>query len=188
MATPTKYTFSIANDVGGPVDADFLVLDLPRDGITTPLLRIDTDGDVLDIWFEDVLSGAEEAALDAVIAEHGVEAAQKLRYVAIDQRTFELIDAGYTFEGHQFSLSMAAQSTLLALDMTRNDPSLTYPIEFNTLYDDAEYMLDDATDVHNIFLTALGTYRYHRDAGTALKTAVRNCTTVAAVNAVVDDR
>lgn len=71
----TKYTKSISGDTAtGTVSSDGLVYEIGKNSsITKSLERIDTAGDVCDIWFKDVLSGAEQAALDALVSAHGGE-------------------------------------------------------------------------------------------------------------------
>ena len=113
---------------------------------------------------------------------------QTVRYGEIDTKTGELIGQGFTYQGKVFSFSTSAQANLLGLDLTRNDPALTYPITYNTISDDDTYNVVDATDMHNMFLTALGTKKAHIDSGTALKTQVRNAIDVAAVNLIIDNR
>lgn len=65
----TKYTY--AKDSNITVLADEILADV---GITTALDHIDLDEipgpDTVDVWFVDPISGAEETALDAVVAAH----------------------------------------------------------------------------------------------------------------------
>jgi hypothetical protein len=188
MATPTKYTYSIATDVGGPVDSDFLTTDIPAAGIATELLRIDTDGDVLDIWFADALSGGDQTILTVCVTQYMLEAAKQRRYVEIDARTDELIAQGFTFGGKVFSLASDAQVNIIGLDMAREDPAMTYPVNYGAK-DSGDYLaIPDAATMHGLYLTALGTKRYHLDTGRVLKTTVFETTTVAAALAVVDAR
>ena len=107
---------------------------------------------------------------------------------AIDQRSGELISLGYSFAGEQFSLSANGQTNILALDTTRDDPALTYPIEFNTKDDLGTFSIPDAATLHGMFLTALATKKTHLDSGTLLKDQVRAATTIAEVEAVIDNR
>ncbi len=65
----TKYTYS--KDANISVLADEVLADA---GITTALDHIDliddADPDTVDVWFVDAISGAEQTALDAVVAAH----------------------------------------------------------------------------------------------------------------------
>ena len=65
MPTPTSYTYSIADDFsGGSVNTSKLSAEIRASAIVTALDRIDTAGDVLDVWFRDVLSDGDKTILD----------------------------------------------------------------------------------------------------------------------------
>jgi hypothetical protein len=80
------------------------------------------------------------------------------------------------------------RTNILALDNTRDDPALSYPIKYNTIDDLDSYDVIDATDLHNMYLTALATKKGHVDSGTVLKTSIRNAATKADVDAIIDNR
>jgi hypothetical protein len=111
-----------------------------------------------------------------------------LKNTAIDDRTQEIIKLGYTFATKQFSLSANAQTNILALDNTRDDPALTYPIEYNTIDDADNFMINDSATLHGMYLTALATKKGVVDSGTALKDQVRAAVDEAGVDAVIDNR
>ncbi len=110
------------------------------------------------------------------------------KFVSIDKRTGELIAAGFTFAGKQFSLSTNAQNTFTGLYAIRDEPALSFPVKVNTLDDDGFVELTEPDDVRQFYLTAVSTYRAHLDAGTALKDAVRAATTSAELDAIKDPR
>lgn len=67
----TKYTYSISADFPNTkVASDRLVLEIQSSAIVTALDRIDTAGDVCDIWFKDALSAGDETVLDGLVAAH----------------------------------------------------------------------------------------------------------------------
>jgi hypothetical protein len=70
-------------------------------------------------------------------------------------------------------MSANAQTNILALDHSKDDPAMSYPIEYSTINDDDNYFVQNATDLHNMYLTALGTKKSWVDSGTQLKDAVR---------------
>jgi putative salt-induced outer membrane protein YdiY len=113
---------------------------------------------------------------------------KQLRYNEIDGRTGELISAGYVYATKTFSLSSNAQTNILALDATRDDPAITYPITYTTLDDLDTYDITDATDMHSMYLTALATKKTHLDSGSALKTSIRDAVDRAAVDLIIDNR
>jgi hypothetical protein len=110
------------------------------------------------------------------------------RYTDIDIRTGELISQGFTYATKVFSLSQNAQINILGLDNAKDDPAMVYPIEYNTIDDLDSYNVVDATDVHNMYLTALATKKAHVDSGTALKQQIRDAVDIPAVNAILDNR
>ena len=110
------------------------------------------------------------------------------RFKEIDIRTGELVANGFGYQGLVFSLSQNAQINILGMDTTRNDPAITYPIEYSTIDDLGHYSVVDATDLHNMYLTALGTKKYFVDTGTTLKDAVRAATTDSEVQSIIDNR
>lgn len=65
MPTPTKYTYSISQDFpGSAVDTDNLASEVQASSIVIAYDRIEVVGDVIDIWFKDVLSAADKIVLD----------------------------------------------------------------------------------------------------------------------------
>jgi len=145
--------------------------------------------------FVDTLTGSEVTTLDDTVAAHQLVAAltdakaEKIK--TIDANTGALIGKGFEFpaaSGIMYSLSDAAQRTLIAADQQRSDPTFTYPVIWNSKDDLSEISLADATELHNFVLTAVGTTRAWLDSGTGLKSQVRAATTVAEVEAIVDNR
>jgi len=59
----TKYTFSISQDLSAGLESSTLENEIRDSAIITALDRIDTAGDVLDIWFKDVLSAGDKTIL-----------------------------------------------------------------------------------------------------------------------------
>jgi len=113
---------------------------------------------------------------------------KEARYIMIDNRTGELVSQGFSYAGKVFSLSQNAQINISALDQTRNDPTLTYPITYNTIDDLDTYSVIDATDMHTMYLTALATKKGHIDGGSNLKAQVRAAIDINSINAIIDNR
>ena len=111
-----------------------------------------------------------------------------LRFKEIDERTGELVLNGFSYAGKVFSMSMNAQINIEALNSSRNDPAITYPIEYSTLDDNDNYFVQDATDIHNMYLTALGTKKSYVDSGTVLKDAIRAAINAVEVSQIIDNR
>ena len=124
----TKYTYS--------KDANISVLEdevLADPGITTAVDHIDliddADPDTVDIWFVDPISGAEETALDAVVAAHTNPADSTESYERDDQ---EVGDTAILSTTSSTYVDMAGMS------ITTNhhdDGDLTYHAMFNMSLD-----------------------------------------------------
>jgi hypothetical protein len=108
------------------------------------------------------------------------------RNVLIDQKTSNLIALGYVYKGYTFPLSQNGQINLLGMMEVKD--LLTYPVALNNIEDTAVYNIVDATDLTNLYLTALATKKARLDAGTALKTQVNAAIDEAAVAAIIDNR
>lgn len=184
------YTFTVTR-----LDPALFAADVAT-ALTVAPTRIDTDGDALSVWFTDALSPADEAALGALVAANPLKGAKAAKYGAINARSTALIEAGYAYQGKHLSLGMDAQIQYMGLELAviltsldPNLPQLTYPVLWNVLDDnEAPLSLVDAAAIHALFLTALGTFRYWKDTGTALLAQTRAATTLAEVDAVVDPR
>jgi len=111
---------------------------------------------------------------------------QKLQ--EINNNTDDLIKVGYTYAGLTFSLSEKAQTNILALYSTKDDPVLPYPLVFNTIDDLNSFEAIDATTIANMYYSALATVKGRIDSGTVFKDQIRNATTVAEVDAIQDNR
>jgi hypothetical protein len=108
---------------------------------------------------------------------------------AIDRRTAELIGAGFTFDGHLFSLSPQAQQNIVGLVKPIELGWITFPHSMSTTESASpEYLVADATTFNLLYQTALGTIKAHMDSGRALKKSVASCLTVGDVDAVEDTR
>ena len=106
----------------------------------------------------------------------------------INSKTAEMIEAGYTYNGLQFSLSDRAQTNILALYSTKDDPILSYPIKFNTIDDLNTFNAVNASEIANMYYSALATKKGYLDSGTILKEQIRNATTQTEVDSISDNR
>lgn len=125
---------------------------------------------------------------DGTLTDVTLDDYKALRYHEIDTKTEEKIGLGFSYAGKVFSLSANAQTNILALDNTRDDPALSYPIEYSTIDDLDNYFVQNSTDLHNMYLTALATKKSWVDSGTTLKDSVRTATTHAEVDTIIDNR
>jgi hypothetical protein len=125
-------------------------------------------------------------SFDGVATELTLDEYKQIKFKEIDRRTAELIAEGFTYNSKVFSLSNNAQINLLGVDIKRNDGIL--PLTFNTIDDLDDITFTTAADVDSFFMVALATKKTHLESGNSLKVSIRNATTEAEVDAVVDTR
>lgn len=141
MPTPTKYTYSIANDFpNGAVAPAKLKREISASSIVTALDRIDTAGDVCDVWFKDPLSAGDKTTLDndttapsgGLIGAHdGVAVTLVPEEVVIQE---EEIKTGGHFQSHGYKDNIPATSGWY--DM----PDITWPYPITLLAAEAKAM------------------------------------------------
>lgn len=145
----------------------------------------------LPLYYQTVVGGRVVEASDEEKAEWDAkflaEAKQK-KLEEIDTRTRDGISRGFYFDNKQFSLSTQAQINLLGLRSAVNDKLLTFPHRMSTTDDTVEYVIPDLATLEEILAVATGHIKYYYDGGRTLKLAVRDCSTIDAVNAVKDTR
>ena len=104
----------------------------------------------------------------------------------IDRRTNQLIGDGFVHSTFTFSLSRPAQHSLTQMHSTRGD--LVYPKTLSSKNNLNAITIAGAPAMKTFCEAGLGTVQGHRDTGNVLKDQVRAATTVAEVDAVVDNR
>lgn len=172
---------------------DWPVTHYPVDvGVPAPVP--DLIGPLTDAEFEQLLEQERPAYLASISTPEAIAwyeapqlpGARDGKYGTIDRKTDALIALGFTHAGKQFSLSLAAQVKLLGTYNART--TLVYPIIWNMIDDSGTYEIADAAEVEAMYAAALAAIRTALDSGTALKNSVRNATTLAEIEAVVDSR
>lgn len=113
---------------------------------------------------------------------------KKTRVVLIDRKTDWLIAQGFVVGVKRFSLTMYAQMKMTAAHQVKDDPALVYPIRWNTIDDRDSHDIANATALNTFYMTGFNMVRGHLDSGTVFKDAIRAATSVAELDAVVDDR
>jgi hypothetical protein len=117
-----------------------------------------------------------------------LEEARQQKLDEIERRSNEIADQGFLFQGMRFGMGLSGQTKILGLDAMRNDPFLTYPVEYNNIDETAVLYLDTPDEVHAFALTAFGEYRRVFDQGTMLKSRVRAATTLEELSGIYDPR
>lgn len=130
----------------------------------------------------EVIAASETAAVALTLDEQ-----KQLRLKEIDNKTQELIAQGFTFDSESFSMSSLAQNNWVGLKQAAQNDLISYPFGISTK-DDGEYELTSKTEVTNFYVTGLEVKIGHLSTGRALKLQIKNATTQAELDAVVDNR
>ena len=109
MPTPTKYTYN--QDVS---DLDLLTTEIAVSSIAQTVDRIDRlagSPDTVDVWFPDVLSGADQTTLNTVLTDHDLSEAKAAKRKAInDYRDYKLYVLKYNWPTDSNDYDMDAVS------------------------------------------------------------------------------
>lgn len=111
------------------------------------------------------------------------------RAAEIDARTEELIAEGLELStGKVVSISDCALTRYNVTYLIRNAATAAYPVLVNTIENDGVQSLANAAQVEQFTEEVFLGHRVITDSGAALKGQIIAATTVAEINAVVDDR
>lgn len=180
------HEFNMSNYTDG-IDVGRLMLEIHAASLSASIVKFSDDLSKLQIESEDTLASIQ-AIVDLHDGPNSLAIYKKNKFIQIDGRTEELIASGFQYAGKTFSLSMNAQAKMMGINQIRSENEVVYPIRWNTKDDNDYYEIQNANDMRAFYLTGVGTYRAHVDAGTALKDLVRAATSKAEVDAVVDPR
>jgi len=154
----------------------------------TEISMQDGNNYTLLVGFAEELSAGDKTILDGFVedCEEGKLPNQKAKRIKeVDLKTRILISQGFEYSGKTFSMSVEAQINWTNLEMIKE--SLTYPMGASTI-DDQEYIIPDATDMQNLYNTALARKKAILDGGRQLKLDINAAGNQAALDAIVDTR
>jgi len=144
-----------------------------------------------DIKFSDALSGGDETILATTVSDHQAltevnvfQQNKDIKNVAIDLRTKELINEGFTYDSELFSLSDFAQ--LNWNDIKNNTTDYSFPLEIPTK-NNYKYSLTQG-NVNGFWNAKMSQVWTHLDSGRALNVSVVDAVDQAALDLVVDSR
>lgn len=180
-------TYSISQDVlSEKVNLKNLSLQIETSELVNGFSGCSRNGDELEILGDSIVS---ESGLDEIVFNHDEETLSQMklrRYNEVDKKTGELIVAGFTYLGELFSMSYNAQINLLGLNSSKDD--LTYPIKYNAKDDSTHILLNNASEVSSMYLSALADKKSKQDSGTDLKISIESASTKSEVEAIIDNR
>lgn len=103
----TNYTYSSQTDFSHGVATDRLAQEIRSSSISTSLNRIDTVGNTVIIWFNDVLSAGDVTSLNSIIASHSGLSLTSSTFVTLQPLQPIVINAYTTTSGSTFTPIMA---------------------------------------------------------------------------------
>lgn len=156
-------------------------------------------GIVLDTtgWYYGYLTAVDPESLIPAMSKWSMEVSalplgplKTAKITAIDNRTIELLAAGFTFDSKQFSMSESGQRTWVSLGTALSLGMLTFPMTIMT-NDELPYVVSSNV----VLMQFLGAYMLFQSdpngtlgRGRVLKARVQLATTLAELEAIVDDR
>ena len=186
-------TYNIGH-IGEPMDISQRI----KSALSGVIFTVINNGTECKIITIEDLTQEQENTLTTTIAEqkavedwpYTLTEAKIKKINEIDSKTIILIQTGFLYNENNFSMSDAAQRNWIGISTAKNAGMLSYPFPVSTV-DEGTYYLQDSTDALN-FLIAYMTYQTDPTkplgAGRILKAQVQAATTVAEVEAVVDNR
>ena len=142
--------------------------------------------DVINAHFDGEPSAGDLTTYDTAVTDYALECAKNKKIKAINDKTDELISAGFVSSSKTFSLSTEAQAKWRGYEARK--ATLTYAFDVLTI-DDSEYVsIADQAAVTAHFNDMEDTILGHVDSGAAYKKQVIDATTITAVEAVNDTR
>jgi hypothetical protein len=133
---------------------------------------------------------ATRAAADGVVASYNYLPDYKIvKIKELNARTEEMVAKGFLYPPSSmgiFSLSFDNQLNMIGTNVLSTYQ--TFPIRWNTLDGLSFHDIVDSADLLNMILVAGATKKAIIDSGTALKNQVRDASTIAAVDAIQDNR
>jgi hypothetical protein len=183
MAVVKVYSVSV-DIAAGEICAELLHAEISESGHITGFDSVSVVGDAVYIFGDSI---ADEISLDALVADHLIEPLANLRsrrYAEIDQRTTALIEAGFTYDGEQFSLSAAAQLNWISLKIM--GVLYTWPVDIGTLTN-GEYSLTQV-NIDAFEQASRDAIQGHLSSGRNLKIQITDAVDKVAVDAITDER
>ena len=112
---------------------------------------------------------------------------KKEKCLMVDERTNELIEVGFVYNGNVFSLSDEAQMNWVALKQADTLGFLTYPVGISTK-DDREHILVDTVDLVAFYVVGLATIKAVIDSGRILKVLINDAVDEVVIDSIQDTR
>jgi hypothetical protein len=143
-----------------------------------------------DLAYMVVETGPEVGDDISTMGQAAIDTVRSRKLGEIDLKTNQIIAQGFTYDSVQFSLSLEAQSNFQGMKMAADAGLLTYPVEVSTKdnANGAKYDLADTSAVTAFYVAGVTAVQAALAGGRAFKIMVQQATTVAEIEAVIDNR
>lgn len=144
---------------------------------------------IVQIVFETDLTQEEEDALDSFMSSYDgeLEFARDGRKHSVDRVTGVLFSRGFTYDSTKFSLSLEAQANWNRMAASHAAGNLLFPVDVSTK-SGSSYTIADATAYEAFEAACTAAIDSILNGGRSIRAQLNSATTVAEVNAVVDNR
>jgi len=180
------YTYTISTTFTGGLSQDDLDSELHV--AFAEFMHLSTSGDTIKLTFSAAVS---VPALDAALAAHNpnlLDTLKRTRAGQVDARTSELIDAGFTYAGLTFSLSLTAQANWLGVLSSGAAAGLPYPDYPVATIDNGYYLAANEAEMVLIAQAAMNRKGWAVATGAVLKKQIKDAADEVALDAILDTR
>lgn len=145
--TATKYTYSILSDtLNNKISSDTLIFNIRESNISISFDYINTTGDILDIWFKDILDIDNQAILTSIVNLHdGVSFPTDIVNVAIKEDLLKKADSDGNL---QVSMQPRLGSSLTIISHNFADPCTWYTNSIEVVYETLTTKVANTYDVY----------------------------------------
>lgn len=184
-----NYFYSLSTNFPQGIDSRGLHVEIDDSiGINSPINGITISGDTVKISFDEELTLSNKSDLDNIIATYvppsTVDIAREEKHYEIDEKTHEIMEKGFQFDGKSFGLDMRCQIEWVYLKMFEAEQ--VWPARIKTMNGEIYYL--QQADLHSFALTAFNRIREVFDSSITLKENVNTYSTEEAILNIEDTR
>lgn len=130
-----------------------------------------------------IFTSSEESIIDGFIPGGQLDYAKRNKLLDISSNTIKLVNDGFTHSSINFPLVLDTRSNYIGIQVFGG-----FPFKIQSRDKDDVLVIPDQAS-YNLFITdGLSRYRYIKDGESDLIISIRDATTIAGVNSIVDGR
>lgn len=184
-----NYFYSLSTDFPQGIDSEKLHVEIGDSiDISSPINGITISDDIVKISFDEELTLGEKSDLDNIVTTYippsSIDLTREEKHYEIDQRTHEIIEEGFLFDGKVFGLDMRCQIEWVYLKMFEAEQ--VWPARIKTMSGEIYYL--QQADLHNFALTAFNKIREAFDSSITLKENINMYSTEEEILNIEDTR